>query len=151
MTTGLVYAIESSVKRRFDHVFDTKDAIIAALTVPKFKVKWVDSQEKKDAYKQMMMEELRTLESDITIEENSRSDESGNQQKKTDFYKFDTDDEPEEDNLESEVADYFKNTKSLDCLDKYPKIRQLFLRYNVMIPSREALQPWKPCFKCKTQ
>lgn len=108
------YAIESSVKRRFDHVFDSKDAIIAALTVPKFKVKWVDSQEKKDAYKQMMMEELRTLESDITIEENSRSDESGNQQeKKTDFYEFNTDDEPEEDNLESEVADYFKNAKAL--------------------------------------
>ena len=35
------------------------------------------------------------------------------------------------DDLESEVAEYFKNAKRLDCLDKYPKIRRLFLRYNV--------------------
>ena len=49
MTTGLAYAIESSIKRRFSHVFDAKDAIIAALTMLKFKTKWVNSQEK-DSY-----------------------------------------------------------------------------------------------------
>ena len=47
MTTRLAYAIESSIKRRISHIFDSKDAIIAALASPKFKVKWVDSQEKK--------------------------------------------------------------------------------------------------------
>ena len=46
------------------------------------------------------------------------------QEKKTDFYEFYTDDdEPKEDDVESEVAEYFKNAKSLECLDKYPKIR----------------------------
>ena len=91
----------------------------------KFKVKWVNSQEKKDSYKQMLVEELRTLESDISIEQNARSDESATQEeKKTDFYEFNTDDdEPEEDYLESEVIEYFKNVKNLECLDKYPKIR----------------------------
>ena len=123
MTTGLAYAIESSIKRQFSYIFDAKDAIVAALTLPKFKVKWVDSQEKKDSYKQMLMEELHTLESDISIEENGWSDKSATQQdKKTDFYEFDIDDdEPEEDDLESEVAKYFKNAKSLECLEKYPK------------------------------
>ena len=143
MTTGLAYAIESSIKRRFSHVFYSKDVIIAALTLPKFKVKWVDSQEKKDAYKLMMMDELRALESDITIEENGRSDKSTTQQKekKTDFYEFDTDDdESKEDDLESEVAEYFKNAKSLNCLDKYPKTRRLFLRYNVTIPSSAPVE-----------
>ena len=77
MTTGLAYAIECSIKRRFSHIFDVKDAIIAALTLPKFKVKWVNSQ---DSYKQMLIEELRTLESDILIEQNGRSDESATQQ-----------------------------------------------------------------------
>ena len=47
VTTGLAYATESSIKRRFSHIFDCKDAIIAALASPKFKVKWVDSQEKR--------------------------------------------------------------------------------------------------------
>jgi len=142
MTTGLAYTIECSIKRRFSHIFDAKDTIIAALILPKFKVKWVNSQEKKDSYKQMLMEELYTLESNISIEQNLRSDENATQQeKKTDFYEFNTDDdEPEEDYLESEVAEYFKNAKSLECLDKYPKIRRLFLRYNVTIPSSAPVE-----------
>ena len=67
MTAGFAFAIESSIKRRFSHIFDAKDAIIAALTLPKFKVKWVDSQEK-DSYKQMRMEELES-DTDLSIEE----------------------------------------------------------------------------------
>ena len=39
MTMGLASVIESSIKRKFSHIFDAKDAIIAALTMPKFKVK----------------------------------------------------------------------------------------------------------------
>ena len=121
MATRLACAIESSIKRTFSHVFDSKDVIIAALTLLKFKVKWVDSQEKKDAYKQMMIDELHSLESDITIEENGWSGKSTTQQneKKTDSYESDSDDdESKEDDLDSLVAEYFKNAKSLDCLDK---------------------------------
>ena len=89
----------------------------------------------------MLMEELRTLGSDISIKENGQSNESATQQeKKTDFYEFDTDDDKPEDDLESEVAEYFKNAKSLECLDKYPKIRRLFLRYNVTIPSSAPVE-----------
>ena len=86
MTTGLAYAVESSIKRRFSHIFDSKVAIIAALTSPKFKLKWVDTQEKKDAYEQMMVDELRLLESD-TLTEDDKSGPSVTQgkEKKKDF------------------------------------------------------------------
>jgi len=46
MTMRLVLAIENSIKKRFSHTFDSKDAVFAALTSPKFKVKWVESQVK---------------------------------------------------------------------------------------------------------
>ena len=86
MTTGLAYAVESSIKRRFSHIFNSKVAIIAALTSPKFKLKWVDTQEKKDAYEQMMVDELRLLESD-TLTEDDKSGPSVTQgkEKKKDF------------------------------------------------------------------
>ena len=90
--------------------------------------------------KQMMIDELRTLESTTLTEEDNRNELSAAQRKEKkkdfyDFHEFDTDNEPTEDDIESEAAEYFKNTKSLDCLSKYPNIRQLFLRYNVTIPS----------------
>jgi len=138
-TTGLAYAIESSIKRRFENVFDSKEAIIAALVSPKFKTKWVDSQESKDGYKQMMIDELFALDS-VTVTGDEWST-SQNDEKKRDFYEFDTDDdEPTEDNAESEAAEYFRSVKSLDCLDKYPKVKQLFLRYNVTIPSSAPVE-----------
>ena len=141
--TRLVYAIESSIKRRFSHVFDSKEAIIAAHASPKFKVKWVDLQEKKDAYKQMMIDELRALESVTVTEEDDTSGLNTTQhnEKKRDIYDFDTDDDEQtEDDIENEAVEYFKNAKSLDCLSKYPKIKQLFLRYNVTIPSSAPVE-----------
>ena len=138
-TTGFAYAIESSIKRRFENVFDSKEAIIAALVSPKFKTKWVDSQESKDGYIQMMIDELRALDS-VTVTGDELST-SQNDEKKRDFYEFDTDDdEPTEDNAESEAAEYFRSAKSLDCLGKYPKVKQLFLRYNVTIPSSAPVE-----------
>ena len=41
---------------------------------------------------------------------------------------------------ESEVAEYFKNAKHLDCLDENPKLRRLFLRFNVTIPSSAPVE-----------
>ena len=107
--TRLAYAIESSIKRRFSHVFDSKEAIIAALASPKFKVKWVDLQEKKDAYKQMMIDELRALESVTVTEEDGTSGLNTTQhnEKKRDFYEFDTDDDEQtEDDVENEAVEY---------------------------------------------
>jgi len=34
MTTGLAYFIEESIKNRFRDIFDSKDAILAAITLP---------------------------------------------------------------------------------------------------------------------
>ena len=52
MTTGLAETVERAIKKWFSHFFDLKEAIIAAVhvTSPKFKLKWVESQEK-DTYK----------------------------------------------------------------------------------------------------
>jgi len=55
-----VDTVENAIKRRFSHVFELRNAIVAAVTSPKYKLKGVESQEKKDSCKQMFLEEIRT-------------------------------------------------------------------------------------------
>ena len=58
MTTGLTFSIEEAIKHRFRSIFDSKEAILAAITLPKFKLRWVETQSKKDCYKQMLIDEM---------------------------------------------------------------------------------------------
>ena len=67
---GLVDSIERAIRRRFSMLFDSHDAIIAAVASPKFKLRWVEKQEKKDQYKQMLLDEMHLFDNDeIQIEE----------------------------------------------------------------------------------
>ena len=58
MTIGLPDAIEEAIRHRFRIVFQNNSAIIAAITLPKFRLKWVDSQSSKNLYKQMLIQEM---------------------------------------------------------------------------------------------
>ena len=120
MTTGHADAVESSIKKRLRKVFDSKDAIIAAVTSPKFKLKWVESQETKDRYKQMLLDEMRLLENDVIIE--NTVVEAKDNEKKKDFYEFESDDDDQSANsIESEAMEYLSNAKKLECLRKHSK------------------------------
>ena len=67
---GLVDSIERAIRRHFSTLFDSHDAIIAAVASPKFKLRWVEKQEKKDQYKQMLLDEMHLFDNDeIQIEE----------------------------------------------------------------------------------
>jgi len=41
---GKVNILENSIMQRFAKVFQSNDAIVAAITLPKFKLRWVDDQ-----------------------------------------------------------------------------------------------------------
>ena len=58
MTMSLADCIEASILQRFSGIFDSKRAIIAAITLPKFKLRWVESQQKKNLLKQMLLDEM---------------------------------------------------------------------------------------------
>ena len=125
MMIGIVTSIDSAINRRFSQIFDSHDAIIAAAASPKFKLRWVEKQEKKDQYKQMLLDEMRLFDNDeVQVEE--FSSESQEKEKKKDFYEFDGDDETSTNTIDAEATEYFNNAKKLECLSKYPTIKKFF-------------------------
>ena len=138
MTTGLAYAVDSAIKKRFANIFDSKDAIIAAVTSPKFKLKWIELQEKKDAYKQMVVDELRQDESETVLVEKPDSEPDD---KRESFYEFDSGDEMcSTTDIETEVMEFLRSAKSLECFDKFPKVKRLFMKFNTTIPSSAPVE-----------
>ena len=83
MTTGLVYAVENSIKQRFSGIFDSKNAIISAMTLPKFKLKWVEIQSKKDQYTQMLLDEMRQCIDVDDFSEDVVAEDDGKEKDKT--------------------------------------------------------------------
>jgi len=47
MTIGLAGAIENVIRHHFQKVFQNDSAIITTITLPKFKLKWVEYQSKR--------------------------------------------------------------------------------------------------------
>jgi len=84
MTTGMAFSVEDAIKRCFEKVLDSKVAIISAITLPKFKLKWVELQVTKDRYTQMLIDEIR-LYADNDCQEREDIDGSEKDNTKKDF------------------------------------------------------------------
>ena len=50
VVAGFATYIETSIEHRFVNVFGNKTAILASLTLPKFKLRWINGQIKKKVY-----------------------------------------------------------------------------------------------------
>ena len=102
--------MESSIKCRFAKVSESNNAVIAAVTLPKFKLRWVDNQIKKDQFKQVLIQEIRLRANDDVTETDDpvqQSESQASNSQKEHFYEFDSDEGSTAQNaIESEVNDY---------------------------------------------
>ena len=144
MTIGLAGAIEATIRHRFEKVFQNDDAILAAVTFPKFKLKWVEGQSKKDLYKQMLIQKIRSIvaNNEVTIVEDSQTQAAqSTRDKKDDFYDFKSDDESTPQcTVEVQASNYLAGAKCIQDLNKYPLVKQLFLVYNTALPSSAPVE-----------
>ena len=71
----------------------------------------------------MVVDELCQDENDVVLDEKPDSEPDD---KRESFYEIDSDDEtcPSAD-VESEVMEFLRSAKSLECLGKFPKVKRL--------------------------
>ncbi|ROJ08803.1 hypothetical protein DPX16_3113 [Anabarilius grahami] len=61
MTASLPDVIVQTIKVSFSSVMDNKEALLAAVTLPKFKLRWIREEEKKDTVSALLTTECRGL------------------------------------------------------------------------------------------
>ncbi|KAG1925414.1 NACHT, LRR and PYD domains-containing protein [Pimephales promelas] len=126
MTASLPDVIVQAIKTRFSSLMDNKKALLAAVTLPKFKLRWIREEEKKDTVRAMLTTECRGL----PVEDQQHDQHHNKHAESTDdFFSFE-----EEDcafSAETEVMEYLKSTGSdLGVLRQYPRIKAISLRLN---------------------
>uniref|UniRef100_A0A3Q4HE36 HAT C-terminal dimerisation domain-containing protein n=1 Tax=Neolamprologus brichardi TaxID=32507 RepID=A0A3Q4HE36_NEOBR len=127
-----------TVKTRFSEVLESEDAPLAAVTLPKFKLHWLRTQEKKDKAKASLLAGCRK----IVLDKDQRAGTSTptcqlstDSATEDDFFSFEDEDDTSA-TAESQVIDYFKSgSHGMDSLNRYVLIRNISLRYNAATPS----------------
>uniref|UniRef100_A0A8C6TVL0 HAT C-terminal dimerisation domain-containing protein n=1 Tax=Neogobius melanostomus TaxID=47308 RepID=A0A8C6TVL0_9GOBI len=136
-------AVVKAIKTRFKEVLESETAIFAAVTLPRFKLRWLRTQERKDSAKASLLAECRKSAQDedqptgTNTPTRSLSTDSAIQDE---FFSF----EEEEDtstSVESQVADYLKSgAQGMDSLNRFPVIKNISLKYNAATPSSAPVE-----------
>uniref|UniRef100_A0A3P9LNE0 HAT C-terminal dimerisation domain-containing protein n=1 Tax=Oryzias latipes TaxID=8090 RepID=A0A3P9LNE0_ORYLA len=127
---------------RFSIVLDNKDALLAAISCPKFKLRWVKDGARKQQLKNLLVAECQILSSSA-----GDSDKTDNVPNKLvtpvtgmEFFEFES--EPEDCySADQEVMNYLSSGGfELDTLSNFPAVKKVFLKYNTPTPSSAPVE-----------
>lgn len=127
-----------TIKTRFAEVLESETAVLAVVTLSRFKLRWLRTQEKKDNAKASLLAECRKSAQDedqLTATNAPTHSLSADSAIEDEFFSFE-DEEDTSASVESQVADYLKSgAQGMDTLNGFPLIGKISLKYNAAIPS----------------
>lgn len=162
----ILKACVDGIQRRFSNFVnltaEVNDAIIASLTIPKFKFKWLNAFKVKDKSLRSVADlqkvvtnaihEMIKAETDNCFHNELDAFEKHKSTAEDLFFEFNTDEQYNNTNseesksklkndIELEVLHYI-NDPSTDvvCLNNYPNIKKLFVKYNTVLPSSAPVE-----------
>lgn len=149
----LIEIIKESIEKRFEK-FDledprSKDSILAAVSYPFFKLKWVPKN-KKEHIKELFITEVRKFKKE-NLKSGLQSQTSERKKEKNEsYYMFqDSDSSATSEGgsantnttIDLETLQYLKDEcTSLEMLNAYPAIKKVFLKYNTSLPSSAPVE-----------
>ncbi|XP_034080809.1 uncharacterized protein LOC117551854 [Gymnodraco acuticeps] len=132
----------TAIRTRFAPVLESSEALLAALTLPKFKVRWIVGAERREAARALLIAECRTLPRDEEPANNKNREAAAHSSaNENDFFSFD---EEEEDAMsisaDSEVFEYMRSGSELEVLNRFPRVKAVCMKYNTATPSSAPVE-----------
>ncbi|XP_073714048.1 zinc finger BED domain-containing protein 4-like [Misgurnus anguillicaudatus] len=139
----LIKSILEALSTRLAGLLEKRDHILSAMLVPRFKLDWVQDEEKRMQYRLMLKREFQTLNSDaLAARDSGQAQYSGESDKKdpaASFFRFNT--KPQV--LQKSEVDTYLDAPTTDGFDEYlqfSKLRRLFIKYNTALPSSAPVE-----------
>jgi len=129
-----------AIKTRFSSILDSDEALIAAVTLPKFKLRWLRDETRKDNIKMILAAQCRALTIEIPQKGPLQSPESRDHE--NDFFAFPEDENQHDDQaitVDVEICEYLKSA-NMGNLHDFPRILKIFLKANTATPSSAPVE-----------
>lgn len=138
----VINAIVVAIDVRFQELFDSTEAKFATATTPQFRLWWMNASEREDMCS-LLATEASQIEPSSLIEANP-SRRLSTIESEDDFFSYGPVKpavQIQQRGVMEEIRKYVEGTgKSLECLQDFPRMKQLFLRYNTTLPSTAPVQ-----------
>lgn len=138
----VINAIVVAIDVRFQELFASTEAKFATATTPQFRLWWMNASEREDMCS-LLATEASQIEPSSLIEANP-SRRLSTIESEDDFFSYGPVKpavQIQQRGVMEEIRKYMEGTgKSLECLQDFPRVKQLFLRYNTTLPSTAPVQ-----------
>ncbi|XP_061702033.1 uncharacterized protein zgc:161969 [Syngnathoides biaculeatus] len=142
--SDVIAAVVSAIEVRFRELFTSDEAKFATATTPQFRLWWLAASEREEMSSMLATEASQVDPCDV-IEINTITSRNVSTIKtEDDFFSYGS---PkltahiQERGVTEEIRKYVEGTgKSLECLQDFPRVKQLFLKYNTTLPSTAPIQ-----------
>ncbi|XP_062264682.1 uncharacterized protein zgc:161969 [Platichthys flesus] len=138
----VINAIAMGIDVRFLELFASTEAKIATATTPQFRLWWMAASEREEMCSLLATE--ASLMDPCTETEASPSRDPSTIKSEDDFFSYGSAKpyaQIQQRGVMEEIRKYIEGTgKSLECLQDFPRVKQLFLKYNTTLPSTAPVQ-----------
>ncbi|KAJ7986767.1 hypothetical protein DPEC_G00331800 [Dallia pectoralis] len=138
MTAGLPDAIVQAIQTHFAAELDDKDALLAAVSCPTFKLRWLKDAGRRERVKELLRAECRHTTATAAQSPASVPTTSASRSERG-FFTFEAESEDTY-SAENEIMDYLRSAHDLQILDKFSNIKNIFLKYNTPTPSSAPVE-----------
>lgn len=138
----VIKTIVMAIEVRFQELFASTEAKIATATTPQFRLWWMPASEREEMCSLLATEASQMDPCSVT--EANTSHNLSTIVSEDDFFSYGsakTSTQIQERGVMEEIRKYVEGTgKSLECLQDFPRVKQLFLKYNTTLPSTAPVQ-----------